>query len=70
MSKRGQKGVYHKMSKKHLGRYATEYVGRHNKRPLDTDDQMGELVQGMEGKHLPYADLIADNGLDSGARSE
>ena len=70
MFKRGQKGVYHKMSKKHLGRYVTEYVGRHNKRPLDTEDQMGALVQGMEGKHLPYTDLIADNGLESGARSQ
>ena len=68
MFKRGQKGVYHKMSKKHLGRYVTEYVGRHNKRPLDTDDQMGALVQGMEGKRLPYTLLIADNGLESGAR--
>jgi len=69
MFKRGQKGVYHKMSKKHLGRYVTEYVGRHNKRPFDTNDQMSALVQGMEGKQLPYAKLIADNGLESGARS-
>ena len=70
MFKRGQKGVYHKMSKKHLGRYVTEYVGRHNKRPLDTDDQVNALVQGMEGKRLPYAELIAPNGLESGARSK
>ena len=68
MLKRGHKGTYHKWSKKHLGRYVTEYVGRHNKRPLDTDDQMGALVQGMEGKRLPYALLIANNGLESGAR--
>ena len=68
MFKRGQKRVYHKMSMKHLGRYITEYVGRHNKRPLDTDDQMGALVQGKEGKRLTYALLIADNGLESGAR--
>ena len=70
MFKRGQKGVYHKMSKKHLGRYVTEYVGRHNGRPLDTDDQVSELVQGMEGKQLPYALLISDNGLESGARPQ
>ena len=68
MFKRGHKGVYHKMSKKHLKRYVTEFVGRHNKRPLDTDDQMGALVRGMEGKRLPWAKLIADNGLPSGAR--
>ena len=68
MFKRGQKGVYHKTSKKHLKRYVTEFVGRHNKRPLDTDDQMGTLAGGMEGKRLKYAELIADNGLESGAR--
>lgn len=69
MFKRGHKGVYHKMSKKHLRRYVTEFVGRHNKRPLDTVDQMGALVRGMDGKRLRYAELIADNGLESGARS-
>ena len=68
MFKRGQKGVYHKQSKKHLRRYVTEFVGRHNKRPLDTDDQVSALVRGMEGKRLPYALLIADNGWHSGAR--
>ena len=70
MFKRRQTGTYHKQSKKHLGRYVTEFVGRHNKRPLDTDDQVSALVQGMEGKQLTYAQLIADNGLKSGARSQ
>ncbi len=68
MFKRGHKGTYHKMSKKHLRRYVTEFVGRHNKRPSDTVDQMGAIVKGMEGKRLHYAELIADNGLESGAR--
>ena len=36
MLKRGQDGVYHHFSKKHLGRYVTEFEGRHNRRPLDT----------------------------------
>ena len=31
---------------------------------------MGELVQGMEGDQLSYADLIAPNGLKSGARPQ
>ena len=36
--KRGYDGVYHHMSPKHLGRYITEFAGRHNTRPLDTVD--------------------------------
>ena len=69
MLKRAHKGVYHKMSKKHLDRYVSEFVGRHNVKDADTEDQMRALVCGMEGKRLRYADLKADNGLPSGARS-
>ena len=57
MLKRGHKGTYHKKSNKHLKRYVDEFVGRHNKRPLDTMGQMGALVSGMEGKSLRYKDL-------------
>ena len=67
MLKRGHKGTYHKMSNKHLQRYVDEFVGRDNLRTLDTDHQMGSLVGSMEGKRLRYADLIAPNGLESGA---
>ena len=56
--KRGYYGTYHKMSAKHLDRYATEFAGRHNVRPLDTIDQMGRMVAGSAGKRLRYADLI------------
>ena len=69
MLKRAHKGVYHKLSPKHLQRYVTEFAGRHNVRESDTIDQMGAVVAGMIGKRLCYRDLIADNGLDSGARS-
>ena len=68
MLKRGYVGTYHKLSPKHLDRYVTEFAGRHNTRDRDTGDQMVGLVTGMEGKRLRYADLIADNGLESGAR--
>ncbi len=69
MMNRGIVGTYHKLSPKHLHRYAAEFAGRHNLREKDTLAQMGELAAGMVGKRLTYADLIADNGLPSAARS-
>ena len=69
MLKRAHKGTFHKMSPKHLDRYVTEFESRHNFRDDDTIDQMGAVVLGMDCKRLKYADLIAPNGLDSGARA-
>ena len=69
MLKRAHKGTFHKMSPKHLQRYINEFTGRHNFRKCDTAMQLRLLAQMMEGKRLRYADLIADNGLESGARS-
>ena len=69
MLKRAHKGTFHKISPKHLDRYVTEFAGRHNVRDADTVDQMLGVVAGMGGKRLRYNDLIADNGLDSGARA-
>ena len=66
--KRAHKGVFHKFSPKHLDRYVQEFAGKHNLRPADTRDQMRTLVEGMDGKRLTYEQLIAPNGLDSGAR--
>lgn len=57
--KRGYNGVYHQMSKKHLGRYIEEFEGRHNDRPKDTSEQMSLVVKGMESKRLKYRDLTA-----------
>ena len=59
MLKRGHKGTFHKISKKHLHRYVAEFAGRHNIRSLDTLDQMAAIVRGMDHKRLKYADLIA-----------
>ena len=56
--KRAHKGVYHKMSQKHLQRYVDEFVGRHNFRHEDTEDQMLSVVNGMEGKRLKYKELV------------
>ncbi len=69
MLKRAHKGTFHKLSPKHLDRYVQEFAGRHNVREQDTIDQMASMRGGMEGKRLRYRQLIADNGLDSGARA-
>lgn len=66
--KRAHKGTFHKLSPKHLDRYVQEFAGRHNVRDLDTIDQMGQTAAGMDGKRLRYRELVADNGLPSGAR--
>ena len=58
LMKRGLNGTYHHVSVKHLGRYVDEFSGRHNVRPLDTQDQMGRMATGAVGKRLTYADLI------------
>ena len=60
MMKRGFTGTYHLISPKHLHRYVDEFQGRHNNRPLDTERQMANVVQGADGKRLRYQDLIAE----------
>ena len=49
------------MSEKHLGRYVTEFSGRHNDREASTVDQMAHTAQRMIGKRLMYKELISDN---------
>jgi transposase-like protein len=68
MLKRAYVGTFHKISPKHLQRYVNEFSGRHNFRKCDTAMQMSLLARMMDGKRLRYVDLIADNGLASGAR--
>lgn len=60
MLKRGYYGTFHHVSAKHLHRYVNEFAGRHNVRDKDTIDQMRDLVAGMTGKRLMYAQLIAE----------
>ena len=68
--KRAHKGTFHKISAKHIDRYAQQFAGKHNARENDTIAQMQNVVAGMIGKRLMYRDLIVDKGLASGARSE
>ena len=49
-----------RISPKHTGRYANEFAGRHNQRPLDTEHQMARMARGGEGKRLEYATLISE----------
>ena len=69
MLKRAHTGTFHKMSPKHLDRYIRQFAGKHNFRELDTLDIMRHVVAGLIGRRLMYLKLIADNGLESGARS-
>ena len=69
MMKRAHTGTFHKFSPKHLDRYVQEFAARHNLREADTIDIMGAVADGGVGKRLRYRELIADNGLASGARS-
>lgn len=68
MLKRAYVGTFHKLSAKHLNRYVQEFVAKHNIRDADTIDQMRDTVARFVGCRLLYRDLIADNGLPSGAR--
>ena len=69
MLKRAHKGTFHKISPKHLDRYVHEFAGKHNIRDSGTLAQMRDTVARLVGRNLLYRDLIADNGLASGARS-
>ena len=69
MLKRAHVETYHKMSPKHLDRYVRQFAGKKNERENDTAAQMTHMTAGLVGRRLMYRDLIAPNGLESGARS-
>lgn len=68
MLKRSHKGVYHRLSPKHLQAYINMMAGRQNVREMDTLAQMQHVVAAMVGQRLMYRDLIADNGRSAMAR--
>ena len=63
MLKRAHKGVYHKMSAKHLQRYVNEFAGRHDIREQDTINQMQFVVAGMIGRQMTYKANGRSNAL-------
>ena len=52
--KRGNYGIYGKMSKKHLQCYVNEFTGRFNACQLVTINQMEKTALGFAGKRLTY----------------
>ena len=56
--KRGYQGIYHNWSPKHTARYVAEFAGRHNVRPLDTEEQMSAIMSNAEGRQLSYVYLV------------
>ena len=62
---RAYEGKFHKISHKHLNRYVTEFVGRHNHRSFDNIEQMKCIVLGMVGKRPRYEELTSGNGAIS-----
>jgi transposase-like protein len=59
--KRGVYGVYHKVSKKHLGRYVDEFAFRLNDGDVKrhTLDRLDSFVLSVVGKRLTYEGLTA-----------
>jgi len=52
--KRGHYGIFHKLSKKHLHRYCTEFSFRWDRRKITDGERMVAVIDGMEGKRLFY----------------
>ncbi len=50
-------GVWHQISVKHLGRYASEATFRWNRKPDSVLDRMVAMVRNGEGRLLSYAFL-------------
>lgn len=64
--RRGQIGVYHKISYKHLQRYINEFAARHNFRRMSTKAQMAQVVAAMVGQRLMYRELTRPTNAETG----
>ena len=52
--KRGVNGVYHHVSRGHLGRYVDEFSFRYEHRKVSDAERAALLVNGADGKRLTY----------------
>jgi len=68
MFERSYHGTFHKISPKHLQRYVSEAVGKHNIRDSGTLAQMRDTVARLVGERLLWRELVAPNGLSNAAR--
>ena len=58
--KRGIKGVYHHVSRKHLHRYLAEFTFRYNWRRLTDSTRTDRAIAGFEGKRLKYLGSVGE----------
>ncbi|CAN5735906.1 IS1595-like element ISSod11 family transposase [soil metagenome] len=56
--KRGINGVYHNVSKEHLGRYMDHFAFMHNTRKLNDGERTLAIMKQAEGKRLMYRDPV------------
>lgn len=56
--KRGHYGVYHSMSRKHLGRYCHEFSFRWDHRKTNDGQRTVAAVAGAAGKRLTYREMV------------
>ena len=61
MFKRAIDGTFHHISPKHLPRYTTEFEGRHNARPMDTAEIMGQIARDSAGHRITYRNLTGSD---------
>lgn len=60
--KRGIMGIYHNVSKKHLPRYLSEFVFRHNYRKVTDGERVKALLRAIIGKRLMYKEPVGEAG--------
>ncbi len=57
--KRGIYGTYHKVSRKHLHRYMTQFEFMYNNRKVDDGERIRRVVKGAEGNRFTHQEQLA-----------